>query len=164
MARKPKAIVEFGDFQTPDTLARAVVSAVQKSGFTPETVIEPSCGCGSFLRATADAYPAARLIGLDINAAYLAAARARLADLPISPWLKAAFSSRLGSELAWLATRSILEMPWVTNASSASAAATCRSRQFSKRATMRSRARNFDLSSGCCKIWHGWKSWVRCAA
>jgi hypothetical protein len=119
MARKSKARAEFGDFQTPDALARAVLSAVQKFGFSPETVIEPSCGCGSFLQAAADAYPAARLIGLDINAAYLAAARARLTDHPNLTLVEGSFFNHdWSSELAGLAAPVLIlgNPPWVTNA------------------------------------------------
>jgi hypothetical protein len=119
MARKSKAIAEFGDFQTPDALARAVVSAVQRSGFAPETVIEPSCGCGSFLQAAAGAYPAARLIGLDINAAYLAAARARLTDHSNLTLVEGSFFNHDWSrELAGLAAPILIlgNPPWVTNA------------------------------------------------
>jgi hypothetical protein len=119
MARKPKAIAEFGDFQTPDALARAALSAVRKLGFSPETVIEPSCGCGSFLQAAAGAYPAARLIGLDINAVYLAAARARLTDHPNLTLVEGSFFNHdWSSELAGLAAPILIlgNPPWVTNA------------------------------------------------
>ena len=58
---------ERGDFQTPPDLAeRAVAEAAR--GFSPRTVVEPTCGEGSILAAAADAFPQAeRLIGAEID-------------------------------------------------------------------------------------------------
>ena len=44
----------------------------------PATVVEPTCGSGSFLEAAASAFPAATLYGCDCNSAYVNSARARL--------------------------------------------------------------------------------------
>ncbi|HEY4116263.1 MAG TPA: hypothetical protein VGM56_00355 [Byssovorax sp.] len=46
----------------------------------PRTVVEPTCGRGAFLVAARAAFPAARLVGLDVSAAHLAAARDALGD------------------------------------------------------------------------------------
>ncbi|MCW2275985.1 SAM-dependent DNA methyltransferase [Rhodoblastus acidophilus] len=76
--RKRRDIAEFGDFQTPDELAREVVALFRARVPKPATIIEPSCGKGAFLAAAHEAFPDARLFGLDINASYLDVARLRL--------------------------------------------------------------------------------------
>ena len=60
---------EFGDFQTPAALAQEAIAHLKKLDpeFQPKTIIEPTCGVGSFLLAAADAYPEAeRIVGLEI--------------------------------------------------------------------------------------------------
>jgi len=70
---------EFGDFQTPIGLATAVAARVRTSGFTPASIIEPTCGVGNMLVAAADEFPAfQRAIGVEIQPAYLAQLRSRL--------------------------------------------------------------------------------------
>lgn len=77
--RKEKNIWEFGDFQTPDDLAIKVVQLLQNLGFSPNYILEPTCGRGSFLVAAAATFPQVeRLIGIDININYLAEASKRL--------------------------------------------------------------------------------------
>ncbi len=44
----------------------------------PACVLEPTCGEGAFLQASAAAFPDASLVGFDVSAAYVATARARL--------------------------------------------------------------------------------------
>jgi hypothetical protein len=117
--KKARAIAEFGDFQTPDALARKVLDVLKGIGLKPATVIEPTCGQGSFLAASAAAYPRAALLGLDINSEYVAAAQKRLAahkkvrlihgDFFCHDWL---------NELASLKGPSLVigNPPWVTNA------------------------------------------------
>lgn len=68
---------EFGDFQTPLRLARAVCAVVARTGFSPAAVIEPTCGRGAFLRAALEAFPNCRaVLALDRNAAHLEQAQA----------------------------------------------------------------------------------------
>ncbi|MEY3277473.1 MAG: Modification methylase [Verrucomicrobiota bacterium] len=64
---KPKAQVEFGDFQTPLGLAREVCQLLARLGIPASTVVEPTCGVGAFLLAAAESFPGARLMGWDIN-------------------------------------------------------------------------------------------------
>ena len=66
---------EFGDFQTPLPLAREVCELLRRLGFSPDAVIESTCGLGVFLVAASEVFPAAKLTGLEINGAYLDAAR-----------------------------------------------------------------------------------------
>jgi hypothetical protein len=66
---------EFGDFQTPAALAREVCALLAKVGVKPNCVLEPTCGEGAFLAAAHEAFPAARLVGVDINPRHIAKAR-----------------------------------------------------------------------------------------
>ena len=70
--------IEYGDFQTPISLAASVCGLVAKSGFKPATVIEPTCGEGAFLQAAADAFPRAMLYGCDRNQRYVETAGKRV--------------------------------------------------------------------------------------
>lgn len=64
--------VEFGDFQTPFSLAREVCSLVARSGFRPSAILEPTCGTGGFLRASLETFPSIEsMLGLDINPRYV---------------------------------------------------------------------------------------------
>ncbi len=80
IASRPKAKVEFGDFQTPMDLARAVARQVAASGFAPNTIIEPSCGAGGLLFAATDEFPAfSTALGLEIQSRHMATALERRA-------------------------------------------------------------------------------------
>ena len=71
--------VERGDWQTPAGLARAVLELVRARGVrSPRTVIEPTCGEGTFLVAAGARFPRAKLVGYEINAEYTRSARAAL--------------------------------------------------------------------------------------
>jgi methylase of polypeptide subunit release factors len=88
LSRKTKEIWEFGDFQTPDALAKQVVNALQQLGISPASVIEPTCGKGSLLIEAMKAYPQAeRSLGVDINPRHLSGLRDRLSreefDAPV---------------------------------------------------------------------------------
>ncbi|MBX3413209.1 MAG: hypothetical protein KF708_11015 [Pirellulales bacterium] len=70
---------EFGDFQTPDDLARRVCRVLSQLGIHPATVVEPNCGIGSFILAALDEFPSLqRAVGVEINAQALDALRVRL--------------------------------------------------------------------------------------
>lgn len=79
--RKSRDVWEFGDFQTPDLLAYQVCQVISRRGIAPDSVLEPTCGHGSFLSAALASFKkASRLIGVDINSAHLSDARERLAS------------------------------------------------------------------------------------
>ena len=61
------AKVEFGDFQTPVTLAREVCALLVRQEVEADLVVEPTCGVGAFFVAAAGIFPKARLDGRDIN-------------------------------------------------------------------------------------------------
>lgn len=63
---------EFGDFQTPSILAREIAAFLRESGLTPDAIVEPTCGRGSFIQAAMEAFPHANTIhGFDINPQYV---------------------------------------------------------------------------------------------
>lgn len=64
---------EFGDFQTPEALAKTAVTTLREQlSFYPLTILEPTCGKGSFLFSAVEAFPKAqRVIGADIKAEYI---------------------------------------------------------------------------------------------
>jgi len=69
--------VEFGDFQTPRSLAVAVCDTLRRRGVAARSVVEPTCGRGSFLRAAVAAFPECeRFVGFEINPEYARSARA----------------------------------------------------------------------------------------
>ena len=75
--RKTKAVAEFGDFQTPTELALAATKVLCRLGIQPRSIIEPTCGRGAFIAAAAECFREAEaIIGIDINANHLSAAKA----------------------------------------------------------------------------------------
>jgi hypothetical protein len=66
-----KRLKEFGDFQTPQPLAQHIVSFLKDSGITPATIIEPTCGTGSFIQASLKTFSDANIVGMDINQDYI---------------------------------------------------------------------------------------------
>ncbi len=112
--------VEYGDFQTPAELAAAVCRVLASE--RPATLVEPTCGTGSFLAAALAALPdLRRVIGREINARSLASARRRIARIPSS----ASCQLRVGdffrtdwSDLLARGAEPLLILgnpPWVTN-------------------------------------------------
>jgi len=76
---KPKAIAEFGDFQTPEVLAAQVCRLLAKQNLRPKSLVEPTCGVGAFLFAGLDQFKSIEVaVGYDINRAYIEKAKATL--------------------------------------------------------------------------------------
>ncbi len=72
---------EFGDFQTPLILAREVCSLIARNDFRPSSILEPTCGLGSFLTASLETFSdAQRVLGFDINPHYVTQAQRTLAQ------------------------------------------------------------------------------------
>ncbi len=70
MSRKQR--VEYGDFQTPESLARPIVMFLKKNGVNPTVVVEPTCGLGNFIKASINGFGTHPLYyAFDMNAAYL---------------------------------------------------------------------------------------------
>ena len=117
MPAKTKRETEFGDFQTPDALARRVCAVARGLEPEPRAIVEPTCGKGSFLRAAAAAFPGRpRLLGFEINPEY---ARAAAAAAPRSEVRRADFFGQRWPQTFRELREPILVLgnpPWVTNA------------------------------------------------
>lgn len=78
--RRTKQRIEFGDFQTPSSLAERVCSHLSAVGFRPASVVEPTCGKGAFVLAALKYFPDADVtLGVEINPSHVATARERIA-------------------------------------------------------------------------------------
>ena len=115
MSRK----IEYGDFQTPPALATRVCGLLSGLGLRPATVVEPTCGEGTFLAAAADLFPYALLYGCERDPRYADAARRRLrsnGQLRIDT--ADFFSHDWNATLAAFAEPILVlgNPPWVTNA------------------------------------------------
>jgi hypothetical protein len=117
-----KAKIEFGDFQTPQSLARQICAMIGQRGIVPDVVIEPTCGLGSFLVAAAESFPHAQLSGWDINDDYVEKTRATLnqigagrrATVVIQDFFKHNWKTQIASFQGKLLI--LGNLPWVTNA------------------------------------------------
>ena len=68
----PKSKVEYGDFQTPLELAEKICHKLLELKVNPNIIIEPTCGIGNFIQASAQLFPSAnKIIGVEINQNHL---------------------------------------------------------------------------------------------
>ncbi|MCY7334373.1 MAG: SAM-dependent methyltransferase [Pseudanabaena sp. CAN_BIN31] len=68
----PKSKVEYGDFQTPLELAKKICHKLLELKVNPNIIIEPTCGIGNFIQASAQLFPSAnKIIGVEVNQNYL---------------------------------------------------------------------------------------------
>jgi hypothetical protein len=75
--------IEFGDFQTPESLARDVCRVLRRCRLKPASIVEPTCGIGSLVASAFEAFPSATAgLAVDLNADYVAATRRRLESHP----------------------------------------------------------------------------------
>ncbi len=118
-----KRRIEFGDFQTPDGLARDVCLRLKALGIAPDVVVEPTCGVGAFLLAAADGFAGAReILGYDVNAEYLETLRRRLEERPGESRVRLSHADFFGADWRGMLDQhpgSLLvigNFPWVTNA------------------------------------------------
>jgi len=65
--------IEFGDFQTPKILADLMCNILKdKYDYSPECIIEPTCGKGTILLSSIKTFPNCKKnIGIEINSEYL---------------------------------------------------------------------------------------------
>lgn len=72
MTRKTLDKWQFGDFQTPHDLANRIVDVLKTNhNMSPDIVIEPTCGKGSFVRAALAGFPHAKVVAFDVNPLYV---------------------------------------------------------------------------------------------
>lgn len=82
MSTRDSNRIEFGDFQTPKTLAASVVQALAGRGVGPASIVEPTCGTGAFLEASLEQFSMIRrAVGLEINPEYFRIASERIVKL-----------------------------------------------------------------------------------
>lgn len=116
---------DMGDFQTPRELVDAVLRTISPGpiGARWTRVLEPTCGTGSFLRGLLDEpVPPAELIGIELQPAHVAAARAIACEGKSSRLQvveSSIFDLNLGIDLRWKTRGPLLVVgnpPWVTSA------------------------------------------------
>jgi len=107
-----------GDWQTPAGLARAVLAKVIDRRRPPRTILETTCGEGSFLVAAAELAPRARLLGWDLDPRYVRKARRALAGSGATVTAADFFTVPWEAALADLAEPILVagNPPWVTSA------------------------------------------------
>jgi hypothetical protein len=113
--------VEYGDFQTPLELAEDVCRRLGDQ--RPVTIVEPTCGVGTFLAAAVRRLPGARrALAFDVNASHVAAARQRISeiqtDADIEIHIGDFFQTDWRSVLSGCVDPILIvgNPPWVTNA------------------------------------------------
>lgn len=80
-------IKEYGDFQTPEKLAKEIAVIVDSSLPKIDLIIEPTCGTGAFIKAFTEITTSAKkIIGWEINSQYVELAKQSIscADKSIS--------------------------------------------------------------------------------
>ncbi len=112
---KTAAKIEFGDFQTPPSLAMEVCSCLRRLGVQPSRIVEPTCGVGAFLGAAARSFPNTPLHGFEINRDYASQAQAMHPEAVVG--VVDFFAHDWDAELSSDSDPLILgNPPWVTNA------------------------------------------------
>jgi len=110
---------EYGDFQTPESLAIRVVKLVDSFIAVPEIVIEPTVGLGSFLKASAEQWgKCTDYLGYEINKSYVDIASDNLRHYGVQIFHRDFFNEDWASHLSKGSKRRILVIgnpPWVTN-------------------------------------------------
>jgi hypothetical protein len=114
---------DFGDFQTPPALVRAILDSLQASGKIWQRVLEPTCGQGNFISGLLSMpLPPREIQGIEIQARHAEVARGLLSqDVPKHGVIHQAniFDLHLGRDLSWQENGALLVVgnpPWVTNA------------------------------------------------
>jgi hypothetical protein len=120
--------LEYGDFQTPLSLAKTVCEQLSHLGYRPTTLVEPTCGRGNFVIAALSVFPTIQTVyGLEIQENYVTECKSNLlAQLLAEPQLKRAIHIKQGNiftdgfppELLHASRGPVLVLgnpPWVTN-------------------------------------------------
>ncbi|CAM3218616.1 class I SAM-dependent methyltransferase [Streptobacillus ratti] len=73
---------ELGDYQTPMYFAEIITNFVKEHiSFSPNKIIEPTCGVGNFLITSIKKFKNTEIIGIDINNNYLNEAKQKLNEI-----------------------------------------------------------------------------------
>lgn len=110
---------EFGDFQTPKGLAKRVVVLVEELFGKPDTVIEPTAGLGSFLKASVEQWGNnPHYEGYEINKDYVVSAQSELKQYPVRIFHRDFFKEDWHRNLTRPEAERVLIIgnpPWITN-------------------------------------------------
>lgn len=113
---------EYGDFQTPLSLARRVAALLKQEERHVGTIVEPTCGVGAFLQAAAEHFGTSpNYWGFDVNPDYVKAASTVLAriGLPAATVQQRDFYANNWREFLSEQSEPLLIIgnpPWITNA------------------------------------------------
>jgi len=101
----------YGDFQTPLDLTAQIVKRVL-AGKRYDAIVEPTCGTGVFLEAAVEAWPEAKLLGVEINPNHAHAAKSRVprAEVVVANTFDYAWYRIDGNNILILGNP-----PWITN-------------------------------------------------
>ena len=59
---------ELGDYQTPLSFAEMICQYLKNDlNISPDTIIEPTCGCGNFLKSASETFTAGKMYGIEID-------------------------------------------------------------------------------------------------
>ena len=120
MNRKTRQRIEFGDFQTPFPLADEICALLHKLGYTPNSILEPTCGRGHFILAALKNFDSvSKIIGLDINPAYIESLALQLGKYQTVALYQSDFFDTNWREVLSVLPDPLLILgnpPWVTNA------------------------------------------------
>lgn len=119
----------YGDFQTNEQLANRVVRYLTAKGASPECLIEPTCGQGSFIIAGLQQFPKLqKVIGIEIYYPYVWATKFRILEYYLKnkslqkPQIELIHADIFTFNLAAIANKNnalklliIGNPPWVTN-------------------------------------------------
>lgn len=73
--------VEYGDFQTNQSLALQIANRLKNSGIAPGIIIEPTCGKGNFIIASLKTFDnIEKIIGIEIQERYVWQAKLNILD------------------------------------------------------------------------------------
>jgi hypothetical protein len=76
---------DYGDFQTPIYLSNAICSMLLSSGISPELVVEPTCGKGSFIVSALKYFPTIQyVLGVEIYKEYVYRSKFSILDFFLS--------------------------------------------------------------------------------
>lgn len=114
--------IEYGDFQTPEELAREVCGLLKRNGVSPSSIVEPTCGVGTFFMEALRAFREAKAgYACDVDGEYVNVLRNRLSStetsVPIKIQTADFFSKDWESELRDMPEPVLFigNPPWVTN-------------------------------------------------
>ena len=116
MPAKTRRKTEFGDFQTPPALAHGVCDLLVRLGLSPGSIVEPTCGRGSFLLASENTFRNCEvMLGYEVNSEYVRVAQSTVEKAVVH---RADFFTKDWPETFTALPEPILVVgnpPWVTN-------------------------------------------------